>query len=469
MRDTQIDRHSGRTPAAKFLAAKFVIAVIVAGMLVAGSAQVASAATKSRTAQKPNILIIVSDDQGWMDMGYNGSKVLTPNLDRLAKTGVRLDANYVFPTCSPTRCALIAGRNPSRYGILGPIGGRSRQALPTNTVTLADMLHSADYYTAISGKWHLGLRPEVGPLQYGFDSTYGYLHGQIDPYEHLYKYGDRTWHRQDRLIDEDGHATDLLTNEAIRIIQRDSNQPFFLYVPYSVPHHPLQEPGQWSAMYKGRIDDPDRRLFAASLTHMDAGIGRILAALDRTGKRNNTLIIYSSDNGGQKDWNSPKSQYRGKFKPHKVLGNNRPLRGWKGNLFEGGIRVPALVNWPGHLKPKVVTAPTSVLDWYPTLAHLIGVKIDPGLKLEGQNIWSTLTGNPSPALSRRTLYWKTGRETAVRVGPWKLIRNRRRAHLKPMLFNVIDDPYEKNNLTTSRPKKVRELDRELKRQMHHDG
>ena len=423
----------------------------------------------SDLARRPNIVIILTDDQGWMDMGYHGSKVLTPNLDRLAKTGVRLEAHYVCPTCSPTRCALIAGRNPSRYGILGPIGGRSRKALPPQTVTLADMLHSAGYYTAISGKWHLGLRPEVGPLQYGFDSTYGYLHGQIDPYEHLYKYGDRTWHRQDRFIDETGHVTDLLTKEAIRIIERKSDKPFFLYLPYNVPHYPRQEPRKWLDLYAGRIQNADRKLYAASLTHMDDGIGQIIAALERTGKRSNTLVIYSSDNGGENGWTAPKNQYHGRFPPAKVEGNNLPLRGWKSELFEGGIRVPALVNWPGHLKPGIVTAPLSILDWYPTLAHLIGVKIDPALKLEGRNIWPALTGRASPALSQRILYWKTGRETAVRVGPWKLIRNRRRRNLGPMLFNVIDDPYEKNNLAPSRPKKVRELDRELRRQQQQDG
>ncbi len=468
MRHTRINRHADRWSTVKRSLIDIFVAAIVAGIFFAGMARTASAATKPRTAQRPNILFILSDDQGWMDMGYNGSKVLTPNLDRLAKAGVRLDANYVFPTCSPTRVALIAGRNPSRYHIWGPIAGSSQKALPPQTVTIADMLHSAGYYTAISGKWHLGLRPEVGPLQYGFDSTYGYLHGQIDPYEHLYKYGDRTWHRQDRLIDEEGHVTDLLTKEAIRVIQRKSDQPFFLYVPYNVPHFPLQEPPEWLAMYEDRIQNPDRKLYAASLTHMDDGIGQIIAALDQTGKRNSTLIIYSSDNGGQESWGSPKSEYRGKFPPARVQGNNLPLRDWKSHLFEGGIRVPAMVNWPGHLKPGVVAAPVSILDWYPTFAHLIGVEINPSLKLEGRNIWSALTGKPSSDLSQRILYWNTKREAAVRIGPWKLIRHLRNGNSAPQLYNVIDDPYEKTDLASSRPKKVEELSQELKRQMQQD-
>lgn len=417
--------------------------------------------------EKPNILVIISDDQGWMDIGYNGSEILTPNLDHLARTGIRLDANYVFTTCSPTRIALLAGRNPSRYGVLGPIGGRSKQALPAETMLLAKALSGVGYYTVITGKWHLGLRPEVGPRRYGFDSSYGYLHGQIDQYTHIYKNGDRTWHRDEKFIDEKGHATDLITDEAVHIIERKSDQPFFLYVAYSVPHFPLQEPKRWTAMYDGRIDDPDRKKFAASLTHMDAGIGRIVKALEQSGKRNNTLLIYTSDNGGQKNYHSKTDYDGGKHSPNKVLGNNRPFRGWKGDLYEGGIRVPALVNWPGKLAPAVVKQTVSVLDWYPTIAAYAGVTIPKEWELEGRNIRPLLEESWLPELQQRTLYWKTSRNYALRAGSWKLIEHRGKQS-KFELFNLTDDPYEKTDLAAKHPEKLKSLKQQLDRQKKLD-
>lgn len=419
-------------------------------------------------ANRPNIIVIISDDQGWNDMGYNDSDVMTPHLDALAKSGVRLDANYVYPVCSPTRVGLLSGRNPSRYRILGPIGGRSTKSLPVNTVTLADALKSAGYFTAISGKWHLGLRPEVGPRQYGFDSTYGYLHGQIDQYTHIYKNGDPTWHRQDKLITEKGHATDLITDEAIRVIETKRRKPFFLYVAYSVPHYPVQEPKEWTSKYDGVIRDRDRREFAASLTHMDAGIGRIVAALEKTGQRRNTIIVYTSDNGGQKSWNAPKSQYNGKFRPNKTLGDNRPLRGWKGDLYEGGIRVPALVNWPATLKPRVVKQTISVLDWFPTLAAIAGVKTDSAWRLEGVDVGAALRGTPQANLKQRPLYWKTGRQSAIRRGNWKLVATRRAKDERYELFDITSDPNEKNDATRNRPDLVAELIKELNRQRQLD-
>lgn len=419
---------------------------------------------------KPNVIVIVADDQGWNDIGYNGSEVLTPHLDDLAQTGVRLEANYAFSTCSPMRIALLAGRNPSRYGVLGPIGGRSRQALPPETATLADLFGSAGYRTAISGKWHLGLRPEVGPLQYGFASTYGYLHGQLDQYTHHYKNGDRTWHRQDRFLDEEGHATDLIATEAIRVIETASDRPFFLYVPFSVPHYPLQETDEWVSLYDGRISDPDRKLFAASLTHMDDAVGRIVASLQRSEKRKSTLIVFTSDNGGQQNWSS-QNQYGGRHGPHKVLGNNRPLRGWKGDVYEGGVRVPALVNWPGTLKPAIVAEPISVLDWYPTLAALIGVEVDTAWQLEGINLWPGLRdgveGEKSKQLSSRTLYWQTGRSAAVRQGSWKLVAHQGERP-RYELYDLQSDPYEKTDRAGSAPEQLASLKNELSRQQQLD-
>jgi len=457
---------SNRPPAALHPTALSLLCSCIVVLLVANPLPAFAEQT-----EKPNVIVIVADDQGWNDIGYNGSEVLTPHLDDLAQNGVRLEANYAFPTCSPMRIALLAGRNPSRYGVLGPIGGRSKQALPPETATMADLFGSAGYRTAISGKWHLGLRPEVGPLQYGFASTYGYLHGQLDQYTHHYKNGDRTWHRQDRFLDEEGHATDLIAAEAIRVIEAASDPPFFLYVPFSVPHYPLQEPDEWVSLYDGRIDDEDRKLFAASLTHMDDAVGRIVAALERSGKRKSTLIIFTSDNGGQQSWSS-QNQYGGRHGPNKVLGNNRPLRGWKGDVYEGGIRVPALVNWPGTLQPATVTEPISVLDWYPTLAALIGVEVDSAWQLEGINLWPGLrdgvAGEKSRQLSSRTLYWQTGRNAAVRQGSWKLVAHQGERP-RYELYDVASDPYEKTDRAGTATEKLAALKIELSRQQQLDN
>ena len=275
----------------------------------------------------PNVLLIVSDNQGWKDIGYNGSEIRTPVLDRLAENGVRLDQFYVYPMCSPTRAALMSGRAPSRYGILGAIGQRSRQALPTETVTLADSLKACGYRTAITGKWHVGLRPETGPLQYGFDQSYGFFHGQIDKLTHRYKNGDRSWHRNDRFVDEAGHSLNLITDEAVRFLEADHDEPFFLYVPYGAPHPPLQESEEWVRPYETTIDSPSRRLYAAAVTHMDTAIGRLIETLERTGRRDDTLVVFFSDNGAIQNWPEQPQNYEGTLRSLPCPGGQRPAPG----------------------------------------------------------------------------------------------------------------------------------------------
>lgn len=228
--------------------------------------------------ERPNIIFIIADDLGWADIGYHGSEIRTPNLDRLAKQSVRFERHYVMPTCTPTRVGLMTGRYPSRYGVLSPAYGK---IFDDDTVTLAGALRSCGYKTSISGKWHMGSPPEFTPCKYGFDLSYGYFHGQIDPYTHRYKTGVRSWHRNDKYLDEEGHATDLITNEAIRVIESDHDKPFFLYVAYSVPHFPLDEPEKWTSIYEGKIKDQSRLWYAASVTHMDAGIRHVVDAVDR--------------------------------------------------------------------------------------------------------------------------------------------------------------------------------------------
>ncbi len=398
---------------------------------------------------RPNIVFIIADDLGWNDIGYHGSEIATPHLDRLARDGRRFDRHYVCPTCTPTRVGFTTGRYPSRYGVLSPAYG---QIFDERTLTIASALRARGYDTAMSGKWHMGGPPLSVPLACGYNRSYGYLDGQIDPYTHRYKTGRRSWHRNDEFLDEEGHATDLITNEAVLCIESKLRSPFFLYVAYSVPHFPLNEPETWLAPYEQKIKDPMRRLFAASVTHMDQGIGRIVDALNRTGKRKETIVIFVSDNGGQKSWHS-KTQYGGRYadKPHTVLGDNRPLRGWKGQLYEGGIRVPALVNWPGVITKGTITAPAHIVDWMPTLCGLAGYTPPWDPAWDGQTIWPSITGQ---AQQPRTFYWKTPGATAVRRGDWKLITGGKK---RTELYNVTADPYEKEDRSGTETDRTGEL------------
>ncbi len=401
--------------------------------------------------RRPNIVFIIADDLGWADLGYGGSAIRTPNIDRLAAGGVRLKQHYVMPTCTPTRVGLMTGRYPSRYGVLSPAYG---QIFDEETVTVAEALKRSGYQTVISGKWHMGSPPDCVPTKFGFTESYGYFDGQIDPYTHLYKTGRQCWHRNDELITEEGHATDLITDEAVRVIRASGKQPLFLYVAYSVPHYPIDEPPEWLDMYAD-IEQESRRWYAASVTHMDAGIGRIVEAIDKAGMRENTLIVFVSDNGAQKRWQSA-TEYGGHYadRPHTVLGDNRPLRGWKGDVFEGGIRVPGLANWHGVLRPRQMDAPMHIVDWMPTLCRVAQADAPENLSWDGQDVWDVLSGAGELADQRR-LYWKTPAAYALRVGDYKLITNKEMA--RPMLFDLAADPLEENNLASEQPDRVEQM------------
>ncbi len=418
-----------------------VAAVVFSTGIKAGNAK------NPQAKDKPNIIIIIPDDLGWADVGYHGSFIKTPNIDKLAETGIRLTHHYAMPTCTPTRVSLMTGLYPSRYGVLAPAYG---EVIDLGDPTIASILAGNGYFTAIDGKWHMG-SPPYTPLKYGFQSSYGYFDGQIDPYTHEYKTGRNSWHRNDSLLHEEGHATDLITKEALRIINQKHDKPFFLYVTYSVPHYPLDEPQEWTSVYDGLSIFPSRKWFAASVTHMDAGIGEIMDALDKSGLRNNTMVLFTSDNGGQHSWHSD-TEYHGRYanKPHDVLGNNYPLFGWKGDVYEGGTRIPAIVNWPGHLKPGVVDVPIHVSDWLPTLCNLTGSEksLQSVKKRDGRNVWPYLTGEKS-ADEKRTMYWKTPQGFAAREGNWKLVVNAKTNAVE--LYNLQDDFRETKDLSEANP------------------
>jgi arylsulfatase A-like enzyme len=405
--------------------------------------------------ERPNIVYVLTDDQGWNDIGYHGSDVMTPNIDRLAAEGAKLEQFYAYTTCSPTRVGLLTGRNPARFGVLAPLGATTK--VQPGDAILPQTLKRLGYTTHITGKWHIGETPEHRPLKYGFTTSYGYLRGQIDPYTHRYKFGNHiTWHRNDEFIEEPGHVTDLIADEAVRVIESAGDQPFFLYIAHHSPHYPINESPQWIEPYEDKIEDIWRRHFAASITHVDATIGRIIDALDRTGLRKRTIFVYSSDNGGQKSWSAPEREYNGRYAAHTTLGDNTPLRGWKTDLYEGGIRVPAFVNWPGQVPAgRTVSGVTHVLDWAPTLIRLAGGEVDPEWKLDGDDIWPLISGQ-SDSLGTRSFYWHTPRDRAVRQGDWKLVvtgRDQRKAEL----FHLADDPNETTDLAARQPQRVEEL------------
>ncbi len=424
---------------------------------------------------KPNIVLFVADDAGWHDVGYHGSEINTPNIDRLAEAGVELNHFYVYPTCSPSRASLLTGKYASRFGIGEPIAMRSKQVLPTDVETLPEALQKVGYQTAITGKWHLGLSLESGPSHYGFDYTYGYLHGQIDQYTHRYKNGDRSWYRNNKFVDEKGHATDLITNEVIKYIRdiRDTSKPFFIYIPYSVPHYPLQEEEKWIEPYKSLNEVNSRKLFDASMTHMDYSMGEIIQVLKDEKLLDNTILIFISDNGGQESWypekESPKIKlYGGKFGPYPKLGDNSPLRGYKAELYEGGIRVPAVIYWKDHLKHNKVEELIKVTDLFPTITSVVDSSLTQSLSLDGENMWGFIS-NEKNIKKERELYLRIPDQYALRKGDWKLIHlGKTLDEGKEELYNLKNDPDERENVLKDYPQVKTELLKELKRQIKAD-
>ena len=424
---------------------------------------------------KPNFVLFVADDAGWHDVGYHGSEIKTPNIDKLANSGVELNQFYVYPTCSPSRAALLTGKYASRFGIGEPIAMKSEQVLPTNVKTLPEALKQVGYQTALTGKWHLGLSLESGPGHYGFDYTYGYLHGQIDQYTHRYKNGDRTWYRGNEFIDEKGHATDLITNEVINYITkvREKSSPFFIYVAYSVPHYPLQEEDKWIEPYKNINDADSRKLFDASMAHMDFSIGRIIQTLEDEKLLENTIAIFISDNGGQESWYPEKESkiklYDGKFDPYPKLGDNSPLKGYKAELYEGGIRVPAIIFWKNHLKHNKVEQLIKVTDLFPTLTSLVDSSLTQSLDLDGENMWDFISIEEQ-INEEREIYYRIPDQFALRRGDWKLIHfGNTLGEGREELFNLKNDPNETKNVVKDYPKVRNELFKALENQINLDS
>ncbi|MGO4912113.1 sulfatase-like hydrolase/transferase [Leeuwenhoekiella sp. W20_SRS_FM14] len=409
----------------------------------------------SQKVEKPNFLVIIADDAGWNDFSFNGSEIKTPTLDSLAESGLQLNRFYTYPTCSPARASFLTGRPASRMGIVAPISGRSELSLPDSLKTLPQSLKALNYKTALMGKWHLGLKPENGPEAYGFDTSYGFLHGQLDQYAHTYKNGDSTWYKNGKFITEDGHVTDLLTNAAVNYIYaQNTTTPFYLQLAYSAPHIPLQEPQQWLEKYTV-IKDSSRRAYAAAMSHMDSGIGRVLNALNDHNLIENTVVLFISDNGAQQNWIPSDELYEGKYGPNLTLGSNLPLRDFKTSNYEGAIRVPAIISWKNHIEQGESSNYINVTDWMPTfLKWALTTKIP-----------VTVEGEPAQHLLKQTtvkrskpIYIRGHLHESLIIKPFKLIRTR---HLERApdyaLYNIEIDPSETKNLSLTNPEKLRYL------------
>ncbi len=395
-------------------------------------------------ARKPNIVLIVADDLGYAELGIQGNKdIPTPNIDSIARAGVRFTNGYVScPVCSPTRAGMATGRYQQRFGHEfnpGPAAAADDQfGLPLTETTLAARLKAEGYATGMFGKWHLGYRPEYHPQKRGFDEFFGFLGGAHSYVDAL---GDRAnpIMRGTQPVDEKEYTTNAFAREALSFIDRHQREPFFLYLPFNAVHAPLQGLQSYLARFSN-IQDERRRTFAAMHACMDDAVGRVLKMLRDTKQEENTLIFFISDNGGP---------------TLSTTSGNLPLRGFKGQVLEGGIRVPFMAQWKGRIPAgKVYDLPVISLDIHPTAVAAAGGKIPPGAKLDGVDLLPYLTGkNPAPPHAK--LYWRFGQQWAIRSGDWKLLHM---SEEQPELYDLAHDIGEKTNLASAKPEKAKELE-----------
>jgi arylsulfatase A-like enzyme len=418
-----------------------------------------AAAPGAAHASRPNIVHIVADDLGWGDVGFNGCKdIKTPNLDALAAGGARFSQFYVQPMCTPTRACLMTGRYPFRYGLqTAVIPSVSAYGLDTTEWLMPQCLKEAGYSTAIIGKWHLGHADrQYWPKQRGFDYQYGALIGELDYFTHS-EHGVLDWFRDNEPVEEEGYTTTLLGQDAVQLIEaRDPAKPLYLYLAFNAPHTPYQAPQEYIDRYPD-IEDPTRRIYAGMVTCLDDQIGQVVAALDRKGMRENTLIVFHSDNGGTK--NAMFAGVMADMSKVKIPCDNGRYRDGKGSLYEGGTRVCAIANWPGHIKPQTVDQVIHAVDIFPTFAFLAGASTSKCKPLDGVNVWETMSkGSPSPR--SEVVYNIEPFRGAVRQGDWKLVW----WTLLPQrieLYNISQDPSEQHNLAAEHPEVVAALQQRI--------
>ncbi len=427
---------------------------------------------------RPNVVIFVADDLGWADVGFRGGPIDTPSLDRLAREGTDLHRFYTTPICSPTRAALMTGRDPMRLGVAyAVIMPWSNVGIHPDEHFMPESFRAAGYQTAMVGKWHLGHAQQTyHPNERGFEHFYGHLHTEVGYFPPFANQGGKDFQRNGESIEATGYETFVLADEATRYIrERDASRPFFLYMPFIAPHTPLEAPDDLLAKYADLEDDREparsagtdrtrrmarlmlmpsaRPVYAAVVDALDQAIGRVLDTLDAEGIADDTLVLFLSDNGG--------ASY--------AMGgaDNVPLRGGKGETFEGGIRVVSLLRWPARLPAGSRFEGTmSAMDVLPTLAEAAGVPVLAERKLDGRSVWKALAaGKPEP---REDLLFFAS-ETPIRGSfsltafddEWKLVQEVQQgllsAEVTNYLFRIREDPFEYHNLASEHPERVAEL------------
>jgi arylsulfatase A-like enzyme len=419
-------------------------------LLVGACAAPTFGQTPPQGATRPSVVLIITDDMGWADLGsYGATDIRTPNLDGLARQGLRLTDFYSNGvTCSPTRAGLISGRYQQRYGIEAPLPNAERagdSGLPVTGHSLPQLLKQHGYATALIGKWHLGYVEEKSPKAHGFDYFFGLKSGYHDYYTHHGGDGKPDLWENDKAIDSEGYTTDLVTERAARFIEEHKDEPFFLDVSYTAPHWPYQVPGQPSVapndarhVMPHDLVTSTRADYVAMVEHLDRQIGELLASIERAGVAENTIVIFTNDNGGE--W----------------LASSAPFFGRKWTVFEGGVRVPAIVRWPNRIPAGSVSNQVGItMDLSASILAITGAPVPAEAKLEGTNLFPVWEGR-APVFER-TLFWRAGtgaaKQTAVRRGDWKLIVD----GVHTYVFNLRTDLSERNDVARWRQDIAQEL------------
>lgn len=433
----------------------FLFVLFMAGL------QSSFAQTKQAVTKRPNVILIYSDDQGTLDLNIYGAKdLVTPNLDALARSGVRFTQFYsASPVCSPSRASLLTGRFPQRAGLADNASSNKGEAgMPASQVTIAEMFKDGGYKTAHIGKWHVGYSKETMPNGQGFDHSFGFMGGCIDNYSHFFYWNGPNrhdlWRNGEEIYAPGKFFADLMVDEAGKFMKENKSQPFFMYFAINIPHYPLQGDAKWLEHYKN-LPSP-RNMYAAFVSTMDEKIGLLMKKLDELGLRDNTIIIFQADQGHsieERTFNG--GGYTGDY------------RGAKFSLFEGGIHVPAIISWPGHVPTNQVRDQFAAnIDWYPTLAEYCGLKL-PQRKLDGKSLVSVIKSQTVPS-PHPDFVWQSGGtkdapQWAVREGDWKLIHNPIQGkpedltNEKLMLINLRADKSEKINEASKNAALVQKL------------
>lgn len=425
---------------------------------------------------RPNVVIFYTDDQGTLDANCFGSKdLVTPNIDSLAKRGVRFTQHYAHTVCCPSRAALLTGRHPQRSNVNSWTQGRTwdktkGRNLDLDEVTLAESLKAAGYATALFGKWHIGAHPDHGPKKQGFDEFVGFRSGFIDNYHHFGGHGVGAHDLFDgttEIFERGSYFPDLICDRALGFIERNQGQPFFLHFPFNLPHYPEQPVGEYANAYED-LKEP-RKSYARVVSTCDHYLGRILTALERFKLTENTIVIFTCDNGHSEEDYQIKvdghlaGMLRGdNYGANGGGGNTGKWIGAKGSFLEGGIRVPAVISYPKLLpKGEVREQAVTIMDWYPTLLDLCGLQHPASVKFDGKSVIPLIEDEDSPSQHEK-LYWQWQKGWAVRDGDWKLIHKGNRGLGKTkldelMLTNLGDEQPEAKNYAKEKPGIVQRL------------